>query len=318
MAVTGDDHPGQLTDDLAPQPDPALSGKLQAKPGPDRVRGRRGDAGWLQDHQEDPGSTSECPETSQALGDATTSGPPRQIDDEQVHRPGLEERPCHLQPLVEVDGSEDGQPLESDPPGHRLDRIEAAGQVEPGGDRPDRLGLGHQAERQRGPAARGIAPQGDRGGPGDAAGAQDGVESRETRGHDRDRWAPARASGPGREPELVEPRARSPGAGGPWRASRRSPRMPPRRVAVPPSPSAPGGWRGRSRRPDDRRRSWPMMIERMFYRDKSWTAGRDATAARADGPEDGRCTGSIAPGRSRTRVPQRDPATRHRAVTEAP
>ena len=63
-----------------------------------------------------------------------------QVDDEEVHGPGREERGREREGLLEVDGGEHHEPFRADAAGDGLDGIEGAGEVEPGDDRARRPG----------------------------------------------------------------------------------------------------------------------------------------------------------------------------------
>ena len=116
---------------------------------------------------------------------AFARGPCGEVDDEEIDRPTLDERAGHRQALVERVGSQHDEPFEPDAAGHGLHRVEAAREVEPGGDRAGRLGLRHEAHGQGGLAARMVAAEGEAGLAGDAAEAEDRVEGGEAGPDDR-------------------------------------------------------------------------------------------------------------------------------------
>ena len=87
----------------------------------------------------------------------------RQIDDEDIDGSAGQKRAGHRNSFVRRSGLEDDEPLEPDPAGDGLDRIEAAGKIDPGGNRTAGLGLGHQPQGQGGLPARGLAAQGNGG-----------------------------------------------------------------------------------------------------------------------------------------------------------
>jgi hypothetical protein len=197
--VAGDDHLRPLTDDVPAETDPGPSSELQAETGRlgDGGRGPAGQARRLEDHEQDlrpTGEGGEPPESIRDRGGAaavaalgTTPGIVRsgwQINDEQVHRPAGDEGTGHRQRFVERGRLENDQPLEMDPPGDRLDRIETSSQIDVGDDRADRLRFGSQAQGQRGLAAGRVAAHGERGRARDPARAQDGVQGRKARGDD--------------------------------------------------------------------------------------------------------------------------------------
>ncbi len=135
-------------------------------------------------------------------GRAPPSG--RQVDDEEVHRASRDERPGHRQGLVQGGRLEDDQPLEADPTGDRLDRVEAPGEVHVGDDRAGGLGLRREPEGEGGLAARGVSPDGQGGRARDPARAEDRVQRGEPGPDDP---IVVREAGPGR-------RSGSPGSSG--------------------------------------------------------------------------------------------------------
>jgi hypothetical protein len=184
--VAGDRHRRLLADDVPAEPDPRPSGELEAKAGRFGDRGRETvrQAGRLECDEERLRPAGERGETAETLRDAARlrAGirPRRQVHDEQVHRPSGEERAGDRQALVERFGGEDDEPVETDAAGDGLDRIEGAGEVEPGDDRAVRLGLRGEPEGERRLARACVAPEGDAGAAGQAARAEDRVEGRET------------------------------------------------------------------------------------------------------------------------------------------
>ncbi len=137
MAITGDPCLRQLAHHLPAKPDPATPAKLQPKPGslldsrPER--GRR--PGRQEDDQESTCPPGERGQAGQLISRAGHRGsgpgrwPPyrdrRQVQDDHVHRPGLEERTGHRERLAGPVRDEDGQPFESHPASHGLNRIQA-------------------------------------------------------------------------------------------------------------------------------------------------------------------------------------------------
>lgn len=103
----------------------------------------------------------------------------RQVDDEEVHRPTGEQRSGHGEAFVDRCRREHDEPVQDDPAGDRLDRVETARQVHPGDDRAGRLRLRRQPQRERRPAARIRAAQRERGGARHATRTEDRVELRE-------------------------------------------------------------------------------------------------------------------------------------------
>jgi hypothetical protein len=190
VVIARDRHRAALPHHVPAQPDPFGPLQLQAhtarlldgghQPPPERVR--------LHDHQQRPRAPRERREPAKPIADAHAADRRvpaiGQIDDEQVHGPGGEQRRREAQGLLEVDGREHHEPLRADPTGDGLHGIEGPGEIEPGDDRARRLCLGREPEGEGGLARGGIPAQGDRGGARQPAHAQDGVERSETRRHD--------------------------------------------------------------------------------------------------------------------------------------
>ena len=187
VAAARHDRLRPLADDVPTEPDPGLPLELEPEPG------RFGDGGreparqarWLEGDEERLGPAGERGETPQPVGDLGLArarvGTCREVEDEDVDRASGEEHPRDRQALVEGLGHEDDEPVEPDAAGGGLDRIEGAGEVEPGDDRAIRLGLGDEPEGEgRGARARGTG-QGDARGPGEAQPGRpdDRVERRE-------------------------------------------------------------------------------------------------------------------------------------------
>jgi hypothetical protein len=197
-----------LADDVPAETDPGPPGELEAEAGrcPERLSKVRREVGRLEQDERRagmPGKGGEPMEPVGKRGSATagwsTAGwsiagcriprgatpvirsgrpPPtaREIDEEQVDRATLDERPGHRQAVVDRSGREDDEPLEPDPTGDRLDRIEAPGEIEVGDDRAARLGLGRETQRQRRLAARQVPPNSHPRATGHAPGPDDRVE----------------------------------------------------------------------------------------------------------------------------------------------
>jgi hypothetical protein len=86
-----------------------------------------------------------------------TRGPSRwQIDHEEVDRPTAQQGAGDRQALVQIGRGDHDEPLEAHAAGNRLDRIEAAGEVQPGHDRAGCLGLGHGSQGERRLATRSV------------------------------------------------------------------------------------------------------------------------------------------------------------------
>ena len=205
-AVVGDERLGPLADDVPPKPDPRPADELEPDGGRlvDRRRETAAESRGIEDEQERLRPTRERGEPVEAIGDAggrVRPGEPaaRQVEDEQVHGPSGEQRPGDRQPLVETRRRDHDEPLEPDSAGDRLDRIEAARQVEPGDDGATGLGLRGRPESERRPAARAVAADRDARRCRKAAGTEDRVERHEPRADDplaRERRA--------RRPRLVD------------------------------------------------------------------------------------------------------------------
>ena len=190
VAVAGDQRLRPLADDVAPEPDPRPSGEFEAD------AGRLGDGGRETtsrtagetrgfEHDEErlraPGERRQPAESVGDPGRAVRGRQPAagQVQDEQVHRTPGQQRPTDGQALVERLGGDDHEPLQPDAASDRLDRVEAARQVQPGHDRTGRLGLCREAEDEGRPAARAVTADGDAGRARQTAGAEDRVERRE-------------------------------------------------------------------------------------------------------------------------------------------
>jgi hypothetical protein len=188
--VPGDRHLRLLADDVASEPDPRPAGELETETG--RLGDGRGEAagqvGRLEGDEERLRAAGEGGQAAKAVRDAGGGragiGTRRQIDDEQVHRAAGEKRPGDREALVERLRSQDDEPVQADPAGDGLDRIEGAGEVQPGDDRTVGLGLGGETEGERRLAGAGVAAEGDAGAPRQAARAEDRVERREARPDD--------------------------------------------------------------------------------------------------------------------------------------
>jgi hypothetical protein len=184
-AVPGNHHLGPLADDVAAEPDPGASGELE--PEPDRfgegAGDARGETGRLEDDEEAARATGERGKPMETIRDGGGAGRSvragREIDEEEVDRPALEERAGHREALVERDGGHDDEPLEPDAAGDGLDGIEAPGEVEPRDDRALGLRLRGEAEGDRRLARGVVAADGEARAPRNAARAEDRVEGGE-------------------------------------------------------------------------------------------------------------------------------------------
>jgi hypothetical protein len=191
VPVVGDEGLGLLTDDVAAEPDPRPASELEPDAGRLVHCGREATAepGGIEHEQQRLGAPGERGESMESVGDPrrrvrareATAG---QVKDEEVDGAPGQERPGDRQPLVEALGRDDDEPLEPDPAGDRLDRVEAARQVEPGDDGPGGLGFRSDPQGEGRPAARPVAADGDARRARQPAGAQDGIERREARADD--------------------------------------------------------------------------------------------------------------------------------------
>ena len=86
-----------------------------------------------------------------------------QVEDEQVDRAAGQQRARDREALVQAGRRDDDEPLEPHAAGDRLDRVEAAREIQPGHDRALRLGLRDDPQRQGGPAAGAVAADRDAG-----------------------------------------------------------------------------------------------------------------------------------------------------------
>jgi hypothetical protein len=186
VSIACDQRLRPLAHDVASEPDPRPPGEFEAEAG--RLgHGRRQAAsvtGWFEDDEERLRASGERRQPAEPVGDVGGLVRGRQpatgqIEDEQVDRAPGQQRATDGQALVERLGGDDHQPVEPDTAGDRLDRVEAARQVEPGHDRAGVLSLGGQPVDERRPAARAVAAYRDARVPRQAARSQDGVECRE-------------------------------------------------------------------------------------------------------------------------------------------
>ncbi len=193
-----DDDLRALANDVAAQPDPRSTSELQ--PEPDGFTDRPGhvlrQAGWLQHDQQAAGSPGQRRQPMQSIREARwpatlltdRNGPwtrvlrPErrgQIDEQQVHRPTLEQRPGDAQPLVQGLRRQDDEPLQPNAARDGLHRIERAREIQIRDDRAASLCLRSEPERERGLAAGRIAVHRDTRQPWHAARAKDRVQCRE-------------------------------------------------------------------------------------------------------------------------------------------
>lgn len=217
VAGHGDLRP--LADDVPTEPDPRPAGELEAETGRFRDGGGQagGQAGRLEGDEERLRAAGERGQPAQAVGEA---GHARagirarwQVDDEEVDGPAGQQRPGDRQALVERRRGQDHQPVEADPAGGGLDRVEGPGNVQPGDDRSAGLGLCRQPEGQRRLAGRGVPPQPHARAARQAAGTENRIEGREAGPDDPlggdggrgggggKRWSLTREGGRGERPD---------------------------------------------------------------------------------------------------------------------
>ena len=180
--------PAPLPDHVPAQPDPARAAQL--KPQPARlVHSSRQPASQpvgRQHHEQRPCPPGQPRQPPQPVPHPR-SGHRRvptlgQVQHQQVHRPGGEQRARQRQRLLEVLRHEDHQPLRTDAPRHCLHGIERAGEVEPGHDGPGGLGLRGHPERERRPPRAGAPAERHGGRARQPARPQRGVQRGEARG----------------------------------------------------------------------------------------------------------------------------------------
>ena len=185
VAAAGDERLGPLADDVPPEPDPGPSSELetQSRGFRDGRREPGGQARRLEGDEERLGPAGEPGQATQPLGDLgrgrarVRAG--REIEDEDVDRAAGEEHPGDRQALVERLGRQHDEPVEANPAGGGLDRVERPGEIEPGDDRAVGLGLGDESQGEGGGTGARGASQGHAGAPREAARPDDRVEGRE-------------------------------------------------------------------------------------------------------------------------------------------
>jgi len=180
-AVAADDHLGPLADHVAAEADPAPPGKIEPQPGrlgdggPER-RARRRRLEEDEERLRAPGQGGQPVEPIHDARAAATRRAGRQVDDENIDGPSGEDITGDRQALVQAVRGDDDEPVEVDTAADGLDRIEAPPDVQPRGDRPARLGLGDDPERERRLAAPPFAAESDARRARQPAGSEDRVE----------------------------------------------------------------------------------------------------------------------------------------------
>jgi hypothetical protein len=183
VAVVRDERLRPLADDVAAEPDPRPASQLEPDAGRLVDRGRKAarEPGRIQDQQQGLRAPGERRESMESIGDPrwlVGPGQPTagQVEDEQVDRPAGEERARDAQSFVQAGRRDDHEPLEANPARDRLNRVEAARQVEPGHDRALGLCLRCDAQAEGRPSAGAGAADRDAGRPREAAGTEDRIE----------------------------------------------------------------------------------------------------------------------------------------------
>jgi len=262
VSVVGDVHLRALTDDVASQADPRSTGQLQADAG--RLVHRGGESaardGAIEDQEQGLRPAGEGRQPMEPVGDLcrrVRPGEPAtgQVQDQQVHGPTGQQRAGDTQTLVQALRGDDHEPVQQDPATHRLHRVQAARQVQPGDDGSTRLGLRDRPQGEGGPTARAVPADGDAGRCRETTRSHDGVQRCEPGADD---------------PVTGERRGRRCGSGVTWLVHHRHGRQGecperPRSCRSPASLEARDGGvhigaRGRHRTP---------IVEQMFYQDKA-------------------------------------------------
>jgi hypothetical protein len=166
--VARDHHLGSLADDIAAQADPCPPDQLQSKTDrfADGARHVLWQARRFQDHEQATRPSGQCREAMQPIRDARwafalrpapgrrparfLAEPRRQIDEQQVHRPTLQQRPGDAQPLIQRLRRQDDEPLPADAARDGLTGIKRAREVQVRDDRATHLCLCREPQRERG------------------------------------------------------------------------------------------------------------------------------------------------------------------------
>ncbi len=161
VPVSGHRHRATPSDHVPAEPDPAQLRQLQSQPArlPERSAEIGTHGAWLHQQEQRAGPPGQRRQPGRAIAHSRPCerrGPSiRKIHDQQVDRPGSEQRRGQRQPLLEIDRGEHDEPLQADATGDRLHRIEGTGEIQPGDDRSGCLRLGNHPQRHRGLARRG-------------------------------------------------------------------------------------------------------------------------------------------------------------------
>ena len=190
VAVARDGGLAALPHHVPPQADPARAPQFQ--PQPARLLHGRGQRAAqrrrLQHDDQRPRVPRQGGEPAQPVphplpGDREVP-PVRQVQHQEIHGPGGEQRPGQRERLLDVRGRQHHKPFEADAARHGLHRIEHPSQVQPRDDRPTRLRFRGHPQGDRGLARGRIPAQRDRGGTRQPARAEDRIQRGEPRGDD--------------------------------------------------------------------------------------------------------------------------------------
>jgi hypothetical protein len=269
VPVAGDRHLRPLADDVAPESNPRSPGELETNAGRLGHGGRQAGSQTrrLEGDEERLGAAGEGGEAAQPIGDTgggrATLRSQRQIDDEEVDGPTDEQGAGDRQALVDRLRGQDDEPVEPDAAGDGLDRIEGAGKIEPGDDRPVDLGFCGQSESKGRLAGARVAAEGDARAARQPARPEDRVERRKA-GSNKPLDAPAAGRFPGECRRFQDRLGRE------WCHRQRSVDQrswPGPLSGDPRSCRAPAHLEGRqsSRHVRGKRRHQASMIEHMFY-----------------------------------------------------
>jgi hypothetical protein len=186
-AIARDDHLRSLSDDVTPQANPGATAELEPDPGrlADSDRERLRQAGRLQEHETDGGTSRERGQAAETVTDpGRRRDPRRQVHHDEVNGTTREERACDRKALLQVGGRHDHEPLRPDPAGDRLHGVEGCGEIEPCDDRPGGLRLGGQPQGQGRASAGEIATEREPHPARETTGPEDPVQLGEARRED--------------------------------------------------------------------------------------------------------------------------------------
>jgi hypothetical protein len=187
VAIAGDEHFRPLPDDVVSEPDPRAPGEFEAEPGRfgDGSGEASAEAGRFEHDEKRLRAPGECRDPAEPVRDpgrTVRGGRPAatgQVEHEQIDRAPGQQRTTDGETLVQGLRGDDDEPLQPDAAGDRLDRVEAAREVEPCHDRALGLRLRGEPQDERGPAAGTVTADRDAGRTWQATRPQDRVEGRE-------------------------------------------------------------------------------------------------------------------------------------------